>query len=72
MDEAHCDSTDGIDAALRQEQPAKPEPEVFSAGNPYCRECGCERLAYQYECASGRIYKCTRCGTEMQWVQPAG
>ena len=21
MDEAHCDSTDGIDAALRQEQP---------------------------------------------------
>lgn len=37
---------------------------------PYCRECGSEKLRYDYECASGHVYQCKRCGTEMQWTFP--
>jgi hypothetical protein len=38
---------------------------------PYCHECGSESLAYQYQCASGRIYKCKDCGNDVQCLHPA-
>lgn len=34
---------------------------------PYCRECGSEELAYEYECASGRVFKCKHCGHTFQF-----
>lgn len=34
---------------------------------PYCRECGCEILAYIAQYANGRAYKCSDCGTEFMW-----
>lgn len=34
---------------------------------PYCRDCGCERLIFLAEYANGQEYKCRDCGTEFMW-----
>jgi len=39
----------------------EPEPE------PYCTECGSEKLAYVDQCASGDSWKCDECGNEFIW-----
>lgn len=36
-------------------------------GQPYCRECGSENLAYLEQYANGSEYKCRVCGTVQMW-----
>jgi hypothetical protein len=38
--------------------------------DPYCTHCGSGSLRYDYECASGIVYQCKRCGNEFQWSPP--
>ena len=50
--------------------PVEPTVRPQAVQRPYCRECGSEKLRYDYECASGHVYQCKQCGHEMQWTFP--